>query len=170
MGEDKVGWYEGFVDEHVPSTDNALESKNCKIKDVIYLFYFFIIWFYLKLIIKIQIHTLRNKCPLREFLKVLEKLLRNWSKDSVTDNRWFDEIEPKIDRDSYELAYHQGNNLNITHTKDDVYLVSKPEDAVLVNVNYALGRYSSKYTFNNFMAMTKKVKYIWIIERCKKHL
>ncbi len=35
MGIDKLGWYEGFVEgQNVPSTDNALESKNCKIKDV----------------------------------------------------------------------------------------------------------------------------------------
>ncbi len=75
----------------------------------------------------------------------------------MTDNKWFDEIEPKIDRESYELAYHQRKNLNIIHTKDDVYLVSKPEYASYVNVNYAKGIYSSKYTFDNFMDMTNKV-------------
>jgi hypothetical protein len=34
--EKNKGWYEGFTDGHIPSTDNVLEAENRVVKDILY--------------------------------------------------------------------------------------------------------------------------------------
>lgn len=62
------GWYEGLTQgEHTPSTDNALESINGKIK---------------------SIHTLRERLAVNSYLRNAYEMLRNWSKDSLTERQF----------------------------------------------------------------------------------
>ena len=54
------GWYEGFCDGNIPSTDNGLESLNCKIKSK---------------------NTLRERMSVGQYLGNANAMVTDWSKD-----------------------------------------------------------------------------------------
>ena len=54
------GWYEGFSNGHIPSTDNGLESVNRVIKEQ---------------------HTLRERLPVGEYMSNAFDMFRDWSID-----------------------------------------------------------------------------------------
>jgi hypothetical protein len=68
---------------NVPSTDNGLESKNGKIKDH---------------------HTLRSRMGVNEYLNNAKSMLRNWSLESVSDDKKFKD-DTKVLGQTWETAH-----------------------------------------------------------------
>ncbi|CAF1108888.1 unnamed protein product, partial [Brachionus calyciflorus] len=73
------GWYEGIA-ENIPSTDNALESRNGKIK---------------------LIHTLRKRLSVNVYLTNAVNMLRHWSLDTFSEKPF---ISTEISEGSWKLA------------------------------------------------------------------
>ncbi|RNA04733.1 hypothetical protein BpHYR1_005336, partial [Brachionus plicatilis] len=59
MSEHTIGWFEGYA-EGFPSTNNGIESMNNTIK---------------------KYATLRDRLPLRDFVRVMDLMIEAWSKD-----------------------------------------------------------------------------------------
>ena len=103
------GWFEGFYegDEDVPSSNNALESKNEKVKDIF---------------------TMRKQLEMHEFLSTMKHMIRMWSNDELSHAKWRDDLKD-ID-DSFEYAFHFRSGQPIIknfNKKKDEFIVCKKE-------------------------------------------
>ena len=82
------GWYEGFADGNIPSTDNGLESVNRVIKDS---------------------HTLRDRMPISQYLVNAMDMIRDWSLNRFLKSN--DNLEkpffdfPNIDKRTWTSIY-----------------------------------------------------------------
>ena len=86
--EKNNGWYEGFTDGDIPSTDNGLEAENRVVKDN---------------------HTLRERMPISQYLINAYNMIRDWSLDRFAKNQKTEKPfwdSPGISKVSWEMAYN----------------------------------------------------------------
>ena len=152
------GWYEGFADGHIPSTDNGLESVNRVIKEQ---------------------HTLRERLPVGEYMKNAFDMFRDWSIDRFPNEgkqaeKPFSDA-PKITKQTWTLAYdflYKDGKALVQQSKE-TFILTKTENKSFINLNYVHGRYHLlKGSFDDFVKYFSIVRLIklnkenWLLSTC----
>ena len=137
------GWYEGFCEGNIPSTDNGLESLNGKIKSK---------------------NTLRERMGVGQYLGNARTMVTDWSKDrGECDNveKFFYET-PHVPGKSWTMAYdflYKGQGL-IKKGKS-VYVTALKEYQHLIIPIYVNGKYDlMKCDFDSYIEYFRKVRII----------
>ena len=152
------GWYEGYTDGHIPSTDNGLEAENRVVKDN---------------------HTLRERLPIPVYMSNAKSMIRDWSLDRFPKadkvaEKPFSE-SPNITNDTWSLAYDflfTGGQAVIKKSKN-LFICTRKEHEKLIHQHYVHSRYNLlKCTFDEFINYFKKVRLIkldrdnWANSKC----
>ena len=133
-------WYEG-VALHVPAQDNGLEGKNGSIKGI---------------------HTLRERMAVNVYLSNAVNMLRNWSLDSETSNKFNETF--KCNNKTWELAFlylsddeksDEDKALIKRVNKTDNYIMSKR--GTRIDNNYIARRYERFDDFDELINCMKSL-------------
>ncbi|RMZ99193.1 hypothetical protein BpHYR1_051645, partial [Brachionus plicatilis] len=145
------GWFEGKA-LNCPSTNNALESINGKLK----------------------LNTLRKRMAFSVFLTNAYSTVSNWSMDTVKEKIFCDEYD--ISGESWSLAYSflTVNDRVIKKVPNSTtFLLTKKEFKDELNMDYAKGLYSKlNNDFDQLVALFKNVRIIkfnkdsWVCSSC----
>ena len=151
------GWYEGFTDGYIPSTDNGLESVNGVIK---------------------RNHTLRERMTVPQYLTNAFKMIKDWSKDRGDEEKVekpFQET-PNIPDMTWKMAYKflfEGKAVVNYVKKLDAYITALKENNQYIIKDFYMGNYKKmKLAFNDFMEYFKAVRLIklnkenWVRSKC----
>ena len=150
------GWYEG-LSVNIPSTDNGLESINGKIK---------------------LIHTLRTRLSVNAYLSNLDNMLRNWSKDTLQEKNFVDNVT--FSQNSWKLAANYLNSGNALIKKignSENFVLLEKTNSNLMNLDYINSRYNKleldkKVNFDKLISFQSALKKIelnstdWSSSRC----
>ena len=150
------GWYEGLTQgEHTPSTDNALESINGKIK---------------------SIHTLRERLAVNSYLRNAYDMLRNWSKDSLTEREFSKSynVSAKTWGMAYDFLHSTDSILKLFGKRSSLFILTTKENEVLISSDYINKNYSKVkgLNFDLLMEYNDKIKIIdfntdnWATSKC----
>lgn len=137
-------WFEGAA-PNIPSTDNALESINGKIK---------------------SIYTLRSRMAVNVYLTNSIKMLRNWSKDTYSEKPFNTDI--RVTKDCWERAYDclrkQEKTIQRLGKSDTFILCS---DSKLINKDYINERYNklNDVDFDKLVIYLKRIHKITLDKR-----
>jgi hypothetical protein len=150
------GWYEGLTQgEHTPSTDNALESINGKIK---------------------SIHTLRERLAVNSYLRNAYDMLRNWSKDTLSEKKFCTSYN--VTAQTWKMAYDFLNSTDSLIKKfgknSSIFVMTKKENQGLINSDYILKNYGKikNLDFDKLFEFSEKIKIIdfnpqeWASSKC----
>lgn len=147
--EANVGWYESFSNGF-PSTNNALEATNNVIKEKA---------------------TLRDRLPVRDFLKSMDKLLYNWSFDRHSDFRTTIRFhqKPLISTHEYTLGHNwlkkNKRIVKIKHQNKEVYMVTSTKvdfEATKDGCKKYLNTNGPWNTFQDYLAWNDSYKVVEI--------
>ena len=137
------GWYEGFCDGNIPSTDNGLESLNGKIKSK---------------------NTLRERMNVGQYLGNASAMVTDWSKDRGEG----DKVEknfyeaPNVPNKSWTMAYdflHKGDG--IIKKGKNVFVSALKEYKDLIVPLYYNGKYDLiKSDFDSYIEYFRRVRII----------
>jgi len=137
------GWYKGFCDGNIPSTDNGLESLNGKIKSK---------------------NTLRERMNVGQYLGNASAMVTDWSKDRGEG----DKVEknfyeaPNVPNKSWTMAYdflHKGDG--IIKKGKNVFVGALKEYKDLIVPLYYNGKYDLiKSDFDSYIEYFRRVRII----------
>ncbi|CAF1030526.1 unnamed protein product [Brachionus calyciflorus] len=150
------GWYEGLTQgELTPSTDNALESINGKIK---------------------SIHTLRERLAVNSYLRNACDMLRYWSKDSLSERQFSTSynVSSKTWGMAFDFLHATDSILKRFSKKSSMYILTKKENERFINADFINKNYSKikDLNFDLLMNYRKKIKVIdfnqtnWANSKC----
>ena len=159
--EKNKGWYEGFTDGHIPSTDNGLEAENRVVKDN---------------------HTLRERMPIPQYMHNSCGMIKDWSldrfpKEGKKAEKPFCE-EPLVTKEYWTMAfdflYGEGKiKATIKKTRGDVFICTRKENDAIIHQHYIHGRYHLlNCNFEDFIKYFKKVHLVkldkenWAKSKC----
>ena len=136
-------WYEGAA-IRVPANDNGLEGKNGSIKGV---------------------HTLRERMAVNVYLRNAFDMLRNWSNDTETENKFNETYQ--CPSETWELAFlylsndskqEQDKALIKKIGKTNKYLLTKNGDRI--NNNYINCYYDRLHDFDELILYMKTLRVV----------
>ena len=136
------GWYEGMADK-IPSTDNGLEAANNIIK---------------------EIHTLRQRHIVSQYLTNAFDMMRNWSLDRRKIKQFYE--KPYFDDQTWSLAWSfLYKSKTVTRTtlinSEEVFILTKDEHKNLINLKLIQGKLTQlSLNFDSFVGSILKVKLI----------